>query len=59
MVVDLGDLSASQAIYPGGQSENPVSPDYASFLPYWLHYRYLPFVWAKSAATGQTTTYQP
>ena len=59
MVVDLGDLSASRAIYPGGQSENPVSPDYASFLPYWLHYRYLPFVWAKSAATGRTTTYQP
>ena len=59
MVVDLADLSASQAIYPGGQSENPVSADYANFLPYWLHYRYLPFVWASRATAGARTTYQP
>jgi penicillin amidase len=58
MVVDLGNLSASQAIYPGGQSENPVSPEYADFLPYWLGYRYLPFAWATSAA-GTRTVYTP
>jgi penicillin amidase len=59
MVVNLADLGASQAIYPGGQSENPVSGDYANFLPYWLHYRYLPFSWATSAGSGSRTVYTP
>lgn len=59
MVVDLGNLSASQAIYPGGQSENPVSPAYADFLPYWLSYRYLPFAWATSPAAATRSVYTP
>ncbi len=59
MVVNLGDLSASRAIYPGGESENPISPDYANFLPYWLQYRYLPFAWANPATSGTRTVYAP
>ena len=59
MVVDLGNLTASRAIYPGGQSENPVSPEYANFLPYWLTYHYLPFVWASAGTSGTRTVYTP
>ena len=59
MVVDLADLAASQAVYPGGQSENPLSPDYANFLPDWLHGRYVRFTWAQSPVAGERTTYTP
>lgn len=44
MIVSLGNLPSSVAIYPGGQSENPVSPFYADGLPIWLSYRYRPLV---------------
>lgn len=36
MVVELGPEVRAQAIYPGGQSGNPVSSRYADRLPRWL-----------------------
>ena len=58
MVVDLGNLAGSQAIYPGGQSENPVSTHYADGLPLWLGYQYRPLAFL--AAPGpQAVTYRP
>ncbi len=35
MVVELGPTVRAWAIYPGGQSGNPVSPRYADRLPRW------------------------
>ncbi|HEY2824784.1 MAG TPA: penicillin acylase family protein, partial [Gemmatimonadales bacterium] len=35
MVVDLGPDLRARAIYPGGQSGNPVSPRYADRIPAW------------------------
>ncbi|HEX2030953.1 MAG TPA: penicillin acylase family protein [Actinomycetota bacterium] len=34
-VVDLGDLDASAAVFPGGQSGNPASPHFADQLELW------------------------
>ncbi len=59
MIVDLGSFSNSVAIYPGGQSENPLSPHYADLLPYWLNYRYQPFVFEQSPQPKDTSVYQP
>jgi penicillin amidase len=42
MVVDFGDLSKSVGIYPGGQSENPLSGRYADLMKIWGQGRYLP-----------------
>jgi len=41
MIVAFGDRGL--AIYPGGQSENPLSPWYENLIPYWWSGRYLPF----------------
>ncbi|GGU56837.1 penicillin amidase [Kitasatospora aureofaciens] len=48
MVVDWkGPGSATaQAVYPGGQSENPASPWYRTFIPYWRDGRSLPLLMA-------------
>jgi penicillin amidase len=42
MVVDFGDPSASLGVYPGGQSENPLSGRYADLMKPWSLGRYLP-----------------
>jgi penicillin amidase len=36
MVVELGPEVRARAIYPGGQSGNPVSPRYADRIPQWV-----------------------
>ncbi len=59
MIADLGNLNRSVAIYPGGQSENPLSPHYADMLPYWLSYQYWPLVFERTPRAGATTVYQP
>ncbi len=59
MIADLGNLQASVAIYPGGQSENPLSQYYADMLPYWLTYQYWPLVYESRPQSGNTTVYQP
>ncbi len=41
MIVNFG--GQSRAIYPGGQSENPLSPWYGNQIPYWWNGRYLAF----------------
>jgi penicillin amidase len=41
MIVAFGDKGL--AIYPGGQSENPLSPWYENLIPYWWSGHYLPF----------------
>ena len=35
MIVDLGTVSESRWVLPGGQSGNPLSPHYADQLPLW------------------------
>jgi penicillin G amidase len=42
MVVDLGDLSKSAGMYPGGQSEDPSSPHYTDQMQPWVQGHYLP-----------------
>ncbi len=59
MIADLGNLQNSVAIYPGGESENPLSPNYANFLPFWLNYRYQPFVFENAPQPSHTSIYQP
>lgn len=40
MVVIMSEPPEAYGIYPGGQSENPVSPHYGDFIENWLNYRY-------------------
>lgn len=42
MVVDLGDLSRSAGMYPGGQSEDPASAHYVDQMQPWAEGHYLP-----------------
>ncbi len=42
-IMDLGDLDNSLAIYPGGQSGNPLSVHYDDFLGSYLEGRYYAF----------------
>lgn len=48
MVVDWKgpDTATAQAVYPGGQSENPASPWYRNFIPYWWEGRNPPLLMA-------------
>jgi len=56
MVVDWG-AGTFQAIYPGGQSENPASPWYSNRAATWFDGRYAPMLTADqaAAATGKKT----
>ena len=36
MVVELGEEVRARGVYPGGQSGNPLSPDYADRIPLWV-----------------------
>ncbi len=49
-LIDFSDTNASVAIYPGGQSGNPVSPHYDDLLPIYLRGEYLPFAGRWSAS---------
>ena len=42
-ILDFSDLDNSLAIYPGGQSGNPLSVHYDDFLSSYLEGKYLPF----------------
>jgi penicillin amidase len=42
MIVDFGDLTKSVGIYPGGQSGDPRSKQYADLMPIWAKEDYLP-----------------
>jgi penicillin G amidase len=42
MIVDFGNLGQSVGVYPGGQSENPLSPLYSDQVNLWAQGKYLP-----------------
>jgi penicillin amidase len=42
MIVDFGNAATSVGVYPGGQSENPLSPHYADQMSLWAQGRYSP-----------------
>ncbi len=48
MIVELLDKTEAYGIYPGGQSGNPGSPFYDTFVDMWVEGKYLP-VWIMGA----------
>ncbi|HET6252437.1 MAG TPA: penicillin acylase family protein [Puia sp.] len=48
MIVELTDKTEAYGIYPGGQSGNPGSPYYDTFVDRWVEGKYLP-VWIMGA----------
>jgi penicillin amidase len=51
MVVDWG-AGTFQAIYPGGQSENPASPWYENRVDTWFNGQYATMLTADAAASS-------
>ncbi|MFK7906511.1 MAG: penicillin acylase family protein, partial [Chitinophagales bacterium] len=49
MVVELGDSIQAYGIYPGGQSGNPGSPYYSSFVNKWVDGEYYPLWFMENA----------
>lgn len=49
MIVELRDKTEAYGIYPGGQSGNPGSPYYDTFVDQWVAGKYLP-VWVMGTA---------
>jgi len=47
-----GGSPTAEGVYPGGQSENPVSPWYANLITDWWDGRYLPMPGTAGAGTG-------
>ena len=45
MVVNLSNVSRSYGVYPGGQSENPESPQYSNYIEDWIKGNYLPLLY--------------
>jgi penicillin amidase len=54
MVVDWG-AGTFQAIYPGGQSENPASKWYADRVDTWWNGKYAPMLTADEAASSRAS----
>ncbi|GGM77271.1 penicillin amidase [Thermogymnomonas acidicola] len=48
MVVNLANISDSFGIYPGGQSGNPASTQYANYINDWANGTYLPLLYYPS-----------
>ena len=53
-IYDLGDWDNSRAVLPGGQSGNPLSPEYADQVVEWLAIQDRPFVFSKAAVDQAT-----
>jgi penicillin amidase len=49
MVVDLADVNASRFILCGGQSGNPLSPNYDDQFPLWQAGDTIPLPWDRNA----------
>ncbi len=47
-IANLANLSDSYGVYPGGQSENPASPLYDSYIPVWASRSYLPLLFVQN-----------
>jgi penicillin amidase len=48
MIVDLGNLGASQTIHTTGQSGHPFNPHYADFIRPWQRGEYHPMLWERA-----------
>jgi penicillin amidase len=48
-IYDLGNLDNSLFIHSGGQSGNPLSPNYAAFSKAWANVEYIPMRTARAA----------
>jgi penicillin amidase len=62
MIVDLGDLSASQTMHTTGQSGHPASPNYSNFVDEWRNINYHPMLFSREeidANAASTLTLQP
>ncbi|QQE77502.1 penicillin acylase family protein [Alicyclobacillus sp. SO9] len=55
MIVDWSGVS--EGVYPGGQSENPVSPWYENFVQTWWDGKYLPIYVNEAKVPGQLVTW--
>lgn len=51
MIVDFGDVASSVGAYPGGQSEDPRSPNYADIMQLWAAGKYAPLHLRADAAS--------
>jgi penicillin G amidase len=54
-VVEMGDTINAWAIYPGGQSGNPGSPYYKTFLNDWAHGNYFKVKYLKDVNEAEET----
>jgi len=52
-IIDLGDLSNSQAIHPPGQSGNLASPHYDDLAQLWLKGEYHPMLWTREQVEAE------
>jgi penicillin amidase len=52
-IIDLGDLSKSQAIHPPGQSGNLASPHYDDLAQLWLEGEYHPMLWTREQVEAE------
>ncbi len=52
-IIDLGDLSKSEAIIPPGQSGHLGSPHYDDLIEPWLHGKYHPLLWTREQIESQ------
>lgn len=50
VAIDLGDLEASRFVLAGGQSGNPLSPNYADLFALWRRGEGVPIPWSADAA---------
>ena len=55
MVLDVGDWDNSLFVLPGGQSGNPLSPNYDDMLPLWRAGGGVPIAWSAAAVLRAAT----
>jgi len=53
-IIDMGDLSKSQAIFPPGQSGHLASPHYDDLIQPWLAGEYHPMLWTRQQVEAET-----
>jgi penicillin amidase len=62
MIIDLGDLSASQSMHTTGQSGHPFSAQYENMIDPWRNIEYHPMLWTReqvSAVAASTLVLLP
>jgi penicillin amidase len=52
MIIDLGNLSASQTMHTTGQSGHPASEHYADMIDSWRTIQYHPTLWTREQVEG-------